>query len=256
VIKSLPNISVRCVREVIAKLKEKKKKRYQKIRLEARTTVTVHKAGVMSVMDGATIKSEGCDFIVHRDRGSKTVNAQKCEHTSAQSVDTLSVLSTLKDENKLPLVLGTDNGSPFCSRAVERFLEENKTIHLKSLPHVPQHNGSAENGVYEFKQQIEDGKTDVQACITLNVHRRRQTLDWQTPAQFEKTNFTIVTEEQRTVFFNAARTAIHFAMLGTKTAYEKRKAEREAIFQTLENFSLITRTRGHQPYLAKAEEIT
>jgi transposase InsO family protein len=256
IIKTLPFISVRLIREIIAELKKEKRQRYQEIKLKNRTTVTVHNAGVMLVMDGATVKSEGGDFIVHRDRGSKSVNAQKCGTKACSSQDTLAVLNELKQNEKLPLVLGTDNGSPFCANTVETFLELHEVIHLKSLPHVPQQNGSAENAVGDFKLQIKDGKTYEEACATLNMNRPRQTLGWLTSAQAEQINFLSVTPDLRSKFYKAARTAIDAAMLGTETAYEKRKAEREAIFNTLENFSFITRTRGHRPYLVKAEEIT
>jgi hypothetical protein len=201
-------------------------------------------------------KEHGGDFIVFRDRGSISVNANKCGTNSARSGDTIKALTELRKTGKLPLVLGTDNGSPFCSKEVEDFLNKNKVVHLRSMPHVPQHNGSAENSVNDFKSLVTDGFTPSQACQALNQHRRRATLDWQTPAQTEQMRRKLCTDSERASFFQATRSAITMAQLGTKTAKDKRKAEREAIFQTLENFSLIVRTRGHHSPSSKAEEIT
>ena len=141
---------------------------------------------------------------------------------------------------------GTDNGSPFVAGEVEEFMAENKIIHLRSLPRVPQHNGSAENAVGDVKRLIKDGATLETACRTLNDYRKRQTLNWKTATEVDQVNFQPCTEEKRNAFYNAAKSAIEAAQLGTKSAYEKRKAGREAIFQTMESFSLITRIRGHR----------
>jgi hypothetical protein len=256
IIKALPKISVRKIRQVITALKTKTKKRAQRHREENRTTVKVHSAGVVGAMDAATLKEHGGDFIVYRDRGAITTEADKCADANADSQDTLKTLNSLKEKNKLPLVACTDNGSPFCSEVVEDFMNKNKVIHLKSLPRVPQHNGSAENSVGDFKRTVKLGFTPIQACVALTQARRRQSLDWQTPAEVEQKTFKRYTTEERTQFYEAACSAINTAVLGTKSVYEKRKAEREAIFQTLESFSLITRTRGHPSRFVKAEEIT
>jgi len=256
VIKSLPKIPARVTREVVACLKKEKKKRYNKHREENRTTVEVHTPGSLTVMDGATIKAEGGDFIVLRDRGSISTHAHKCEGENLNSQDTLKVFNELKVERKLPLVLGTDNGPQFCASVARDFMAENKVIHLKSLPYVPQQNGSAENAVGELKKQVGNGFTVDQACTILNQHRLRAKLDWQTSDQVEQANLVYYTDEQRAEFYRACSFAIASAQLGIESEYEKRKAEREAIFATLESFELITRTRGHQSRRVKAEEIT
>ena len=256
IIKSLPNIPARVIREVIAALKKEKKDRYNKHREENRTTVEVHVPGALMVMDGATIKTEGGDFIVLRDRGSVSTHAHKCEGEDLNSQDTLKVFNELKAEGRLPLVMGTDNGSPFCAIVARDFMAQNKVVHLKSLPYVPQQNGSAENAVGDLKQQVANGFTVDQACAVLNQHRLRAKLDWQTSDQVEQTNLVYYTAEQRAEFYQATCSAIASAQLGIESVYEKRKAEREAIFATLENFELITRTRGHPSRWVKAEEIT
>jgi transposase InsO family protein len=244
---------VRVIREVVAGLKKRQRQRYEAHRLKNRTSVKVNKPGVFSVLDAAKEPSkEGGEIIVFKDRGSLKIDVAKSESKATTANDTLRVLNNLKAQGRLPLVAGTDNGSPFVAKAVIEFMEQNQVIHLKSLPSVPQHNGSAENAVGEVKSQIKHGATRDQACQTLNDHRMRESLNWQTATEYDQKNFEPCTKEKRAEFYHATKLAIKEAQLGIRTAYanvssknERRKAEREAIFQTMERFSLITRIRGH-----------
>lgn len=252
--RALPQIPLRLVRKIVARLKKNKRRRYRRVRDENRTSVTVHRAGILSAMDGATV-ARGRDFLVIRDRGSLKTNARPCQHRNLRSIDTITLLEELKNEQKLPLVIATDNGSPLCSGDVTEFIRNNKVIHLRSLPRVPQHNGSAENAVREFKDIIRLGIEPEAACDVLNHGRTRKKLGWQTALQFERTNFNQIADVDRAWFYESACSAIRAALLGKKSACEKRKAEREAIFQTLERFSLITRTKGHLVLPSKPEVI-
>jgi len=247
VINKLKGLRVRLIREVVAGLKEKTKRRYQRHVLANRTSVEVSKPGVFTVMDAAKIPNQdGGECIVLRDRGSLRTEIETSEKDATCAADTLRVLNALKEQDRLPLVIGTDNGSPFVAASVAACLQENKVVHLRSLPRVPQHNGAGENAVGDAKRLLRDGESATQACRILNDCRKRATLNWKTPSELERENFLPVTHEERELFYNAANLAIQQAVLGTKNAYEKRKAEREAIFQTLESFSLITRTRGRR----------
>ncbi|MEI6416981.1 MAG: hypothetical protein WCO92_04600 [Verrucomicrobiota bacterium] len=244
---ALKDVRLRAIREVVAALKVRQTKRRQKRILENRTSVKVNKPGVFVVIDAAKDPSQiGGEFIVQRDRGSLVTNATEVERKSATAKDTVTLLQKLNEKNRLPLVLGSDNGPPFVAEAVVVFLEAHKVIQLRSVPHVPQHNGSAENAVGDVKGQLYDGKTKQEACRILNDNRKRKTLNWKTPTEVDQESFEPCTEELRTSFYNATKAAIKVAMLGTKSAKEKRKAEREAIFQTMEDFKLITRIRGQQ----------
>lgn len=241
IIEALPLVRVKLIREVIAGLNEKIKRRYERKRNEVRVSVTVHSAGTVLTMDGATTK-EG-DLIVYRDRGSKSIRSEKCSG-SVDSRDTLKLLEKLKDAELLPFVAMSDNGSPFCAKVVEDFYKENHIIHLRSLPRVPQHNGSCENGVGDLKRLMKFGLTSEDASHRLNNGRRRQSLNWQTSAQFEEDHSQECTAEDRSRFYEATCSAINAAVHGIDSAKERRKAEREAIFQSMERFELITRTRG------------
>jgi transposase InsO family protein len=245
VIAALPNVRVRAARLVIAELKLRKGKRRSRIRKNVQVRVRVKKPGAVITMDGATIR-KGEDHIVYRDRGSLSVQTKPCANGNLAAIDTMAVLGSLASARRLPLVYCSDNGSPLCAVVVRDFLEKNYIVHLKSLPRVPQHNGSCENAVKEFKELINDDYHPLEATEILNERRKRRQLGFKTSAEFDTENFQQYTEDQRQKFYYAAKAAIQEAQLGMKSEYEKRKAEREAIFQTMERFSLITRTRGGQ----------
>jgi transposase InsO family protein len=248
-----PTIPARLVREVIAALKTRRNKRKQLIRKRVQVRVIVKKPGVVVSMDGATLQ-KGEDHIVYRDRGSLSVNTRACQNGALSSVDTLGVLEDLQEQKRLPFVYCSDNGSPLCSGRIKDFLDKNYIVHLKSLPRVPQQNGSCENAVKEFKELIAEGFSPEEATKVLNERRKRRQLQFKTTAEFEAENYEPYTEEERKQFYDRVKAAIEVAVLGTKNGYEKRKAEREAILQTLESHSFITRTRGGRSCLPKPEE--
>lgn len=253
VIKALPMLRVRVVREVISELKMRRKKRADKMKLQVRSSVQVKQAGSVLTMDGASLR-KGIDYIVHRDRGSLSVKATKCDgHLS--SLDTLGVLNNLDIQNRLPFVLCTDNGSPFCADVVEDFLGKKYIVHLKNLPRVPQHNGSCENAVKEFKELLVYKSNTESTVKTLNENRKRSKLNWQTSQQFEEKNLISCTEETRRIFFLETKQRIEKALVGINSAYKRRKIEREEILKMMQDFSLISITRGNQPRQTKAEEI-
>ena len=138
----LPGSRRRLVRKVIAQLKTKRQSRARRHQLKNRTTVAVKKTGVLLVMDAAKKPDkDGGEIIVTRDRGSLKTEARVSSNGATCALDTLCILNKLKSENRLPLVLGSDNGSPFVAGEVVAFLDENKVIQLKSLPRVPQQMG-------------------------------------------------------------------------------------------------------------------
>lgn len=244
-------LRARAVREVIAALDGRRRKRAELHRKKHRVRMKAKQAHAFAVMDGASL-TKGNDYLVFRDRATLSVEATACRgHLNAKH--TLALLERLRCEGRLPYVLGTDNGSPFCAHEVQHYLRCHKVVHLKSLPRVPQQNGSAENAVYEFKRLAKVGLT-AQACKILNQHRRRASLGWQTAAEVGQN--VQVNQITRSRFYEEVQANIKSAVHGTQSVYAGRKAEREAILQTMEGFELITRTRGGVPLRAKTEAIT
>jgi transposase InsO family protein len=253
VIKALPLLRVRVVREVISELKKRRSKRISAIKIKLRQKIKVKKAGSVLVMDGTSL-SRGQDYIVYKDRGSLEIKAKSCDG-NLSSKNTMEVLTELKKEESLPLVLCTDNGSPFCSNEIERFLDKNYILHLKNLPSVPQHNGACENAVREFKEQFIENFDLNKTLERLNENRKRQSLNWLTSTEFKRLNFKVYGLDERMNFYTSAKEKIKRATSGIKSAKIKRKVEREVILKTMESFSLITKTRGNESRLFKAEEI-
>lgn len=244
VIKAMSGQRVRVVREIISELKIRRNMRAEKMKLQMRSSIRVTNAGSVIAMDGASLQ-RGDDYIVQRDRGSLKITATSCAG-HLNSNNTLSVLKNLEVKNQLPLVLCTDNGSPFCAESVKDFLRNKYIIHLKNLPRVPQHNGSCENAVREFKELLVYKKNADATVITLNKYRKRGTLNWQTSQEFEEKNFISCTEEKRKTFYQQTKQRIKNALSGIKSAYKRRRIEREEILKTMQEFSLITITRGNQ----------
>jgi transposase InsO family protein len=81
--------------------------------------------------------------------------------------------------------------------------------------------------------------------------RRRPRLGWRTAAQAYENSERWYTRVSRERFYSQTCLAIQQAVQGCTNPRAKRMAEREAIFQSLESFGLIRRTRGVRPSLAR-----
>lgn len=240
VLKSIPT---RQIQKIIKELKKKDRFKARNRLERVSTHIKIHAPNIMLALDGAHHPAKTNDLIVTKDPCCMQIDIANCVADLA-SKDVLFYLQKLKGQKKLPLVACTDNGSPFCAKLIENFFEENKIIHLKSLPHTPQHNSACESAVKDVKKQILDGKTVSETLTILNKNLRRKKLNWQTPTEYEKQFHQASNLPERENFFNEAKTAIQKALIGTKTALERRKAERKAILTTLENLGLITITIG------------
>ncbi|MFO0981638.1 MAG: hypothetical protein U1E76_07785 [Planctomycetota bacterium] len=150
----------------------------------------------------------------------------------------------------------SDNGSENCNQDVERYLEQHRIIHLRSLPRTPQHNPWAEHGIGELRREAQiDSDTPVGGVleVALRLHAAQQRLDcqrWRPPhprilddGPGDKIGAARYSE-YRERFYRAARDAIDRALLGLDGKRERRRAEREAILATLEHFGVIKRTWG------------
>ena len=94
---------------------------------------------------------------------------------------------------------------------------------------MPQHNGSSENAVKELKQLLNEGLSIERSCEILNKSRKRRQLGWKTTEEVDGENFVQYIEESRDKFYNEALLAIKQALHGTKSVFERRKAEREKL---------------------------
>lgn len=155
----------------------------------------------------------------------------------------------------LPLVLATDNGPAYVTPEVEGWLAAHQVIHLKNRPRTATDNGSTERAVGEAKaeawlgagvllQAPQEGVGRMaEACARLNARPRpsrsglsSEALTHQLPAW--------ETRVRRAEFYTSCCAAIQCAVPAKASSRQRRQAEREAIFQTLERFGLMKTTRG------------
>jgi transposase InsO family protein len=196
----------------------------------------------------------------------KTILASAGPPADASEIIALLVRAGL-ERGWLPLVLVTDNGGPYRSKALRRWLRRRKVIHLFNEPHTPEHNPWVEHGHGEHQQEMMldacDAPLDLptlraelaRATSTLDHGRLRATRGWKTADECDLGLPPASGVISRAVFYRAACQAIARAVEGLDKARERRRAEREAILATLQSFGLIIRTRGGVPVPAPRCEL-
>lgn len=241
VIEALPNLRVRLIRKIISELK--KRRRLKRARFFSKHRISIRKIApaTFHTLD-ATYLTKNQLLLVGKDRGSQMISANPIVG-KFNSESTIKYLENLRTKNQLPLVLSTDNGAQFCSKLVNDYLEKNKIIHLKSLPHTPQHNGSAEIGIRELKETMVDTKSLETALNALNTRFRRRVLGYKTAAEVHLHGVSDIFDN-RDQFYGITKDAIKARTSGLRSARDVRKAEREAVLDVMESFKLITINRG------------
>jgi len=176
------------------------------------------------------------------------------------------------ERGTLPLVLATDNGSPFVAGAVRERLDARKVVLLRSVPHTPRHNPWVERGIGELKQEADLGRvraTDYESTVldhaaslararqTLDHHRLRASRGYRTAAAVDAALPPWYRAVRRDAFYEAACSAAARAVHGCETARARQIAQREAILATAARFGTVTRTRGGVPLpIVETETIT
>jgi transposase InsO family protein len=155
----------------------------------------------------------------------------------------------------LPLVHASDNGPAYVTPAIEAWLIAHEVIHLTNRTHTPTDNSPTEHAVGEAKAEawlgagvgLQDAREGVvrmeAACERLN-RRSRPSRGGLTSQELTQMLPSWETRVCRSVFFRACRAAIQYAARNWMSSRQRRQAEREAIFQTLERFGLMRTTRG------------
>lgn len=254
VIAALPWMRVRLVREVVSQLKLRRHKRKQNIILKNRLSIKGLHPNAIHVLDATDIGQREM-LLVGKDRATQFLKVNKIKHRFNDD-ETIRYLGELKKESGLPLVLATDNGSQFCSQKVKHHLKREKIVHLRSQPHTPQHNGACEIAVRELKETLSETKDLDKAVNKLNCGLKRRQLGYKTAIEIDQQKKIDYTYEERLEFYEAAEKNVRLKTFGLKNAREVRKAEREAILETLERFKLVKLTRGDQKLIMKRENIS
>lgn len=134
---------------------------------------------------------------------------------TATAPEAVRALDSLVARHGAPLVLKTDNGSPFCAADTQDFLRQHEVTMLFSPTYWPRYNGAIEAGIGSLKSRCEyhaacQGRAghwtwdDIDwALAQANTSARPRGLSGPTPDQAWQTRPTI-TQEERSLFLTSA----------------------------------------------------
>jgi len=247
-----------------------KKKKYDRKKariLRHRVKVEVVARDAIWAQDGTHVgrcNGENVESQVMRDRGSLAIIGVQTGAVADHDEVIQSFESVAEIRTRHPLVWSRDNGSMYAHAAVQAYMEAHQVIELRSLPRTPEHNGAAENTNREIKDVAELGvgcrlataefahAKMARAQVLLNNNRVRRTKELKTAAEMDE-RLPSTAAVDRNSFYQQCRYRMKRAVDTAKSVRAGRLAEREAIFQTLEEYGLIKRTRGGKPYAPKSE---
>lgn len=172
------------------------------------------------------------------------------------------VLSGLRqaacERGGFPLVLQVDNGSNYLSVEVRRALEEAQVVLLISRVHTPTDNRAIEHAHAEVKAEsglgrgvalhdhAEAARRAAEAARRLDGARPRASRGWYTADELDRMLPRGDTCVDRASFYACARAAMAAGVLGQSDAEAARKAERDAVIQTLCEHGLARRHIGRR----------
>ena len=176
----------------------------------------------------------------------------------ATGEDTVALLVEAKRvRGGFPLVIASDNGSENVNSDVAGLLERERVIHLKNLHRTPQHNARAERAIGELRAEsgvraddvldpkaararLEEARTRLDECRLRAClgYRSARAMDGELPLAYNCVS--------RESFYADARRRMESAVQEARSGRERRLAEREAVFSTMEEYGLLIRTRGDQ----------
>lgn len=265
------DIPTRALRAALKLAKAERRARARAHTKENRVRVEVQKANAVWGLDathvGRTEAGQAIEAEVTRDVATGAWLTTRVGRKSSAD-DVLGHLALLQREHGvLPLVLQTDNGSAYTASEVRRWLADHKVVHLRSLRRTPQHNPVVERGNRTLKERARVGKGHVihdmavlcntieRARLDLNATLRQRTRNNLTPDALGCTMPNATDDVSRSDFYAACVDRVRAATEHEESSRQRSKAEREAMYQTMEDFKLIKRTRGGRPIARCNSEI-
>jgi hypothetical protein len=262
-------IPVSIVRELLRELKARRKRYLERRRAQERQHVKVHARDAMWSQDathmGRDLHADKIEALEVKDVAT-TSSIEPSIGGVATGADVLALLVRAKlVRGTLPLVLAMDNGPANRNELVCSYLRAERVIVLWNVPYTPEHNAWIESQHGELKLELEAlgaleasypssgptlrshlGKRVSRVVRVLNA-RVRPSRGGCTAAQLDSSLPRAEDLVDRDRFYDTACAAIRNAVLGIDDVRARRRAEREAILCTLEQFGLVTRTRGRRP---------
>jgi len=253
-------VSWNLVRQCLREIKRLHRARRRAHAAEHRLSVEVRRRDVMWSMDGTHLArlEDGAPVEGQVVRETSTPKILAVEiGAPADGEDVIRLLERVAlERGRLPLVLVTDNGSIYTCGTVEEWLRQHGVVHLLSLPHTPRHNPWVERTNRELKDETGLGKgvvvkrddevreRVVVARRRLDDVRLRARLGFRTSAAADADLTTWYDLCTRDRFFATVCRRIEEALQGLEGERARRKARREAIYASMEEFGLVKRTRG------------
>lgn len=249
----LKGCSTALVQRYVSMLKKRERKKEWDYKKTEAKRVEVEYKDVMWTQDATYLKE-------NKKRTYAEVLKDRCtlevEVVQVDSMNTENVLGILQEKEVLPLVYSTDNGSAYCSRRMEDFLEKNRVIHLKNLPATPQHNGAAEVAVREVKRlsvKQENKGLPLRSCLKkaeriMNEFRLWRAHGYRTAREKAQSACHTNLEQLRDRIYNEYKKGIVLIKKTLSNKSKRRLEERELVFSLLEKYGLIKRYRGSQNY--------
>lgn len=263
-----PEVPTRLVQESVSRLKKRHRLKFCRKMSASRVKVQVLSPDVIWVQDATHVgrlQGKAVQAEVIKDRGTlEYVEVAVGRPADAQEV--LWMLEKKRQEGGLPLVWATDNGSVYRDERVTEYLRREKVVHLLSRTHTPQDNAAAEKGIRELKAEAGLGKgvnlsglEDAFEKLAyskwiLDTQRLRGSKGYRTAKQLKGLLPSWDSVVQREAFYAQACQRMEKAVEGGGTARRKRQAERQAVYETLEEFGLVERTRGGKPLKLEPKE--
>ena len=245
----LPDAPVMLIHDALGALKKRRGERLRQEAAARRTSLTVLAKGAVLCQDAFQKGRVHAD--ITRDRATMRIEAVSAGGPGT-AADTITGLEILRASGRLPLVFQTDNGSQYKADAVQEYLAKNRVTGLRNLPRTPQHNPSAERAVREVKSSVDldECSNPADACqeiarkvVLRNSTLPRQSKGWKTADELDAIIPPWYLSVHREVFYCAVQEGKRLLPAGMKPR-ERRKAEREVVFQALERFGLAVRTTG------------
>jgi len=246
--------------QVLLGIVKARRRRNARRRIERRrTSMRVHSPDAIWSVDAThlgRIEGRSVEGVTVKDVSTQKLLAVVAGPAATGS-DLVRVLELARSERgATPLVVATDNGGGFGSEELDRHLERERIVHLINLPRTPQHNAWVEEAHGELKEEGDLGKgvrlKSLQHAagilrervVRLNGVRLRAAHGYRTADAMDAGMRPWYGRVRRERFYADACAAQERAVVGIENARARRMAEREAIFRTMEEVGLLSRTRS------------
>lgn len=253
---ALPWLPVRLVQASVAEVKRERRKELRDSLARNRSSVEVLAREALWTIDGTQTNSAEKRFNqIVKDRGSLAYRAiLSGEPATAQDIK-----SMLEDMPALPLVIASDNDKIYCGKQTSEWLKKNQVVHLKSLPRTPQHNGAIEVAVRELKEAVSGREITAEALTEtakqINEFRLRASKEYKTSTVLDSELPVAYSKVERAVFYEKCTERLRRVHSSPMEWREKRMAEREVIYATLEEYGLVKRRGGECSVLREKTKI-